>query len=441
MKHIDTPQGRELLDRFLQEKVKSESSRPVLKSDIRHFFSFHTGSPETVDENVLERYKKSLGPAANPKTVKRRFSSIKKFLKYVEDLETGYTSPIGSERGDMVAFSAVNHADSDAFQSSLNLWCKKELIYSESTRRGYRNHLIQTFRHLDKEPKALTLRDLIDYHDHLTHEAIEGKRAPSSIWQRFMAVKKYLAFLEHQGRGFKTPFRKIRDIPNLEPPERRFDLTGIFTPEQLETLMRTIRASGGLKAARDYAFFSTVFSLALRIGEACRLRYRDIKSMGADGAWIIEVKGRKGKKLKRVDTTFEMPPNVTRPIRDWMKAAGNSFEPETPLFLQLKHEDGVTVIDEERRQEARPLTTRVMQKHFRDYMAASSISDKDKNGRPLRPHSLRETMATLLKNAGLHSIDLQIFLGQLPPGQLGVYAKTDLVENNPLKLLKQKFKF
>lgn len=438
---IDTPQGRELLNRFLEEEVKSASSRPVLKSDIRHFFRFHTGPPETVNESALERYKKSLGPAANASTVKRRFSSIKKFLKFVEGLGAGYTAPIGDHRGDMVKFSAVNYGDSDHFRRSLDLWGRKELIHSEATRATYHNHLIQTFRHLDKEPKAVTIKDLIDYHGHLSEEAMAGKRAASTIWQRFMAVKKYLAFLEHQGGGFKSPVRTYRDIPDLSPPQKRVDLTGIFATAQLETLMPFIRKSGGLKAKRDFAFFNTVFFMALRIGEACRIRYGDIKRMDAAGRWIIEVKNRKGKKLNRPDTTFELIPAVSRPIKAWIEGSGARFDPTTPLFLQLAHEDGHTVIDRDLVKDRRPLRTRTMQTHFQRYMEAAGIPDKDDQGRPLRPHSLRETMATMLTESGVHPLHLQAFLGQAAPGQLGVYSKYDPIKHNPLKTLKYKFKF
>lgn len=441
MNYLKTEAGEKLLTRYLK-RFEGKSSLKVYRSEINQFFRFFEGDLAEIKEADLTRYRDSLGKKANPKTVKRKFSIINGFLKYAEKHVTGYQSPIGKERGDLVQYSAVDYTESESFQKLLNGFLSG--IIKEKSRATYRNHLIQSFRYLGREPRHITTVDLIDYHTALMREVADGSRAPTGVWGRFMALQKFFADYARRDKGFENPIPNYRTIPGLEPPEKALDRTSPLTLDELGRLFKTIRKDKNLRSLRDHAFFKLQFYLALRISEACNLRYGDLVQNGSGWNWQIRIRKRKGKTGREKDTLFELIREVSEPLEKWIEASRYPFSETTPVFLPTLYRDHAWEIDRKRARKNRPLTTRVMQGHFVTYLKEAGIDpergDKTEDNGRVRTHSLRATMATLLTDSNVQPVYLQNFLGQSPPGQLKVYVKYNFIEHNPLTLLRKNSK-
>ncbi len=89
MSFIETPEGTNLFDRYLK-KFKGKSSEKVYRSEIRQFFKFYTGTLDALKAKDFIQYRNHLGKSSKAKTIKRKFSILNQFFKFLEAKVKGF---------------------------------------------------------------------------------------------------------------------------------------------------------------------------------------------------------------------------------------------------------------------------------------------------------------------------------------------------------------
>ena len=162
-----TKQGQKLLSLYLR-KFKGKSSQKVYRSEISQFFAFYPGEPSQLSKRILIRYRDQLGREVRAKTIKRKFSILNQFFRFLEGRVKGFKSPIGKNYGDMLVFQARDYCESEAFKTQLDYWM--ETLIQDTTRKTYRNQVRLFFQWAGKDPKELNQQDFVKYRDHLIKE-------------------------------------------------------------------------------------------------------------------------------------------------------------------------------------------------------------------------------------------------------------------------------
>lgn len=138
MAFLDTPKGKKFFDQYLR-KFQGKSSQKVYRSEIRQFFDFYSGDLTNLSGSVFLKYRDHLGQNVKAKTIKRKFSILNQFVKFLETKIKGFKSPIGNKHGDMQRFQGGVYLDSDAFKNQMELWM--ESLICDSTRKTYSSHV------------------------------------------------------------------------------------------------------------------------------------------------------------------------------------------------------------------------------------------------------------------------------------------------------------
>jgi len=401
MSFLETDAGRKLFDRYLK-KFKGKSSQKVYRSEIRQFFSFFSGDPSELNEKHFIRYRDHLGQNVKSGTIKRKFSILNQFFKFLETRVKGFESPIGQEHGDMKSFQAASYPDSDAFRGQLNGWMNT--LVRDSTKKTYSGHIRLFFQWVGKEPKDLIQDDFIRYRDYLL---IESRLKPSTVWNKFVAVNGFLKYLAGKSRKFKNPmeFGAMR----LVPPKKDKGYYTVLTLKEARKLMRQ-PDQRTLIGKRDHAILRLMITYGLRANEVCKLRYQDLERERVKGQQKLWVRDRKGRIGRRADTDIILNGKVLEAFDRWMEACGIRFAPDTPLFAGFIWDvsAGGLAINYRRVRARKPLTVKAIENMVAKHVASAGL---DRGERVISPHALRHTALTLLAKEGVELIDLKFIAG------------------------------
>ncbi len=401
MGFLNTPQGHDVFERYLK-KFDGKSSQKVYRSEIRQFFEFFGGDLQALSEKAFHKYRDHIGQGATGKTLKRKFSILNQFFKYLEENQKGFTSPIGRNYGDMQTFQAGVYSESESFAGHMGHWM--ETLVAGSTKKTYAGHVLRFFKWVNKEPKDLGQVDFIGYRDYLLKEK---QMKISTIWNKFIAISGYMRFLAGKSRKFKNPmdFNKL----SLVPPKKDKGYYTVLTEKEAEKLLKMPDRRSQM-AKRDYVILRLMLTYGLRAGEVCRLRFQDIEGERVKGQQKIWIRDRKGRIGRRTDTDIILNGKVLEAFDDWMNTCGIRYEADTPVFpgfIWDTHAGGL-IINHNRLKAGKPLSVKTIENIVMKYIDAAGITRGDQ---VISPHALRHTALTMLAKAGVELIDLKYLAG------------------------------
>ena len=401
MSYLETDQGRRLFDRYLK-KFKGKSSLKVYRSEIQQFFSFHIGGLSDLTGKIFIQYRDHLGQNVKAKTIKRKFSILNQFFKFLEAKVKGFESPIGQEYGDMKSFQAADYSASDSFKRQIDGWM--DTLVCDSTKKTYSGHIRLFFKWAGKEPKDLTQEDFIRYRDHLL---IESRLKPSTVWNKFIAINGFLKYLAGKSRKFKNPL--VFSTMSLVPPKKDKGYYTVLTLKEARKLMRQ-PDQRTLIGKRDHAMLRLMITYGLRVNEVCKLKYQDLERERVKGQQKLWVRDRKGRIGRRADTDIILNGKVLQAFDSWMDSCGIRFEPDTPLFAGFIWDisAGGLEINYRRLREKKPLSVKALENMVAKYVTSAGIDHGDS---VISPHALRHTALTLLAKEGIELIDLKFIAG------------------------------
>ena len=402
MSYLDTKTGQAVLEAYLK-KFKGNGSQKVYRSEIRQFFDFNGESDiRRLSARSFIKYRDHLGQNFKAQTVKRKFSILNQFFKFLEKREKGFESPIGKHHGDMQTFQGGVYAESEAFINQLGLWMAA--LNRDSTRKTYSGHVTLFFQWVRKEPKDLNQEDFNRFRDYLTKEK---KQKPSTVWSKFIAVNGFLKFLAGKSRKFTNPM-KFADL-KLIPPKKDKGYYSVLSEKEAQTLFKQPDRKT-LIGIRDYAILRLMLTYGLRVNEVARLTFQDVEKDRVDGQQKIWIRDRKGRLGNRADTAIILNGKVLLAFDEWMDRSKVDFKPDTPLFTGFiwSAVEGGLVIHQRRLRERKHLSVKAIENMIARYVKAAGIDHGD---RVVSPHALRHTALTLLAKSGVELIDLKYIAG------------------------------
>lgn len=401
MGFLDTKQGHSVFDQYLK-KFDGKASQKVYRSEIRQFFEFFDGDLQALSESVFHKYRDHIGQGANGKTLKRKFSILNQFFKFLEENQKDFKSPIGRSYGDMQSFQSGVYAESESFSGNLGHWM--ENLVCESTKKTYSGHVLRFFKWVNKEPKDLSQEDFIDYRNHLLKEK---RMKISTVWNKFIAISGYMRFLAGKSRKFKNPmdFNKL----SLAAPKKDKGYYTVLTEKEVRELLKMPDRRYQM-AKRDYALLRLMLTYGLRAGEVCKLRFQDIEGERVNGQQKIWIRDRKGRIGRRTDTDIILNGKALEAFDEWMEASGIRFEADTPIFPSFiwdAHAGGL-VVNHRRLKAKKPLSVKTIENVVFKYVKKAGIT---RGNQVVSPHALRHTALTMLAKAGVELIDLKYLAG------------------------------
>jgi integrase/recombinase XerC len=263
---------------------------------------------------------------------------------------------------------------------------------SEYTVRNYRHALVE-FVTWHKQERQVTPEwhklDRDHFRSYLRYLGRENL-ARKAIRLRFSALRSFYKFLVRRGILAATPIKNI-SLPKLEKRLPRF-----LTPEQMVALLNApLEALNDLRKHnrdsnrdetvfhRDRAILETIYSCGLRIAELSGLRVEDLNIPER----LIRVRG-KGKKERLIP----IGDHAIRAIETYWQKLSRAPEQVQPVFWTARNQP-------------RPVTPRVIQKHLKSYLVRAQLDPR------LTPHKLRHSYATHLLNNGADLRSVQELLG------------------------------
>jgi site-specific recombinase XerD len=231
--------------------------------------------------------------------------------------------------------------------------------YADKTQRNYIQCVAQFARYFKTAPDKLGEDHIRQYQLHLLERGVS--------WSHFNVTTSALRFFFCTALGQNT---LVKQIPFGKRPKT---LPLVLTVAEV---LRLIEAS---PTPKYKTMFVTLYGCALRLGECCRLRVRDIDSTERQ----LHVRAGKGSKDRSVPLSEKQLEHLRRYWR-------------TVRSTEWLFPGGVT---------GRPISTTAVQRAFRSARLRAEIK------KPVGPHVLRHSCATHLLEAGTDIRIIQKLLG------------------------------
>jgi integrase/recombinase XerD len=215
-----------------------------------------------------------------------------------------------------------------------------------------------------------------------------GRGAAASVARRAAAVRSFYRHLLADGVISADPSRLLR------PPRRGRGLPKVLTVEELEAILKSVRASGD-EGQRDLAMIELLYGCGLRVSELTGLRPGDVDLEGG----ILRCTG-KGDK-ERVVPMGSYAVEAVRRYVDGGRRRLLRGRRRDELFLNAH---------------GRPLTRQGVDYVLRRRVLAAGIE------RPVSAHTLRHSFATHLVRAGADLRSVQEMLGHASVATTQVYT-------------------
>lgn len=277
-----------------------------------------------------------------------------------------------------------------------------ERRYSPNTIIGYRTDLQLLQEYLEnnniKSFNEVTPNHLQGFLSFVRRQLENG---PAAQARKLFSIRSFFRYLSKAGIIESNP------AADLEPPKLPRRLPVFLSEREARTLLEI---PSGKWAARNRAIFTVFLYCGLRVSELCNLDLVDVDL--EDG--ILRVIG-KGDKERIVPLANE----VKQALEQYL--AERPHDTSSPaLFLSYRKTR---------------ITARGVQKILKNYARAANIK------KPVTPHKLRHTCATLLYDEG-SLLELQRLLGHASPATTQIYAHIQdkqirrLINRHPLSFKK-----
>ena len=418
---MNSKQDEKLIKQYLK-KFEGKSSQKVYQSEIKRFCEYYQGDLLSLCEKDMREYREHLGQNVKAHTLKRKFSILNQFFKFLEKKIKGFVSPIGKKYGDMITFQAANYVESDSFQNNLDHWL--DSLLTESTKKTYSINVRLFFEKTQKEPRDLKQSDFIEYKNYLK----DMNQKDSTIWNKFIPLNGYLKFLAAKDRRFKNPlsFNKL----SLIPPKKDKGYYSVLNGKEIELLLQQPDTKQ-LIGIRDLAIIRLLLTYGLRAGEVCKLKFGDLETQRVDNQQKLWVKDRKGRAGNRKNTAIILNGKALESFDIWLNESKIDFENETPIFTGFKYDMQLEclVIDKKRLENKKHLTVKTIENIVEKHIKAAGIK---RNNRVISPHAMRHTALTMLaKSKNVELIDLKYLAGHSKLETTEIYLHGDQsYENN-----------
>ncbi len=254
-------------------------------------------------------------------------------------------------------------------------------------------------------------KDVIAFQQYL---AVQRNNAPASINRKIFTLRSFQNYLDLRGleNAELLPFKKVLKIRAPRPYRPNF-----LTEDEIKNLFKAINRNSIL-GLRDYAIFSLMFLLGLRVGELHRLSLNDIDLLNN----MIVVTGKCA-----VERSLTLTNEIKNVLENYLSVRNNIFKANdnNALFMSKK---------------GNRIAIRTMEDNFRKLIKAIGIAASHPLGK-ITPHTLRHTCATMLNEKGVKILTIQNILGHSnPKTTVNYYLHTtqqtmrDALEKLPLTL-------
>ena len=209
--------------------------------------------------------------------------------------------------------------------------------------------------------------------------------APVSINRKIFTLRAFQNYLELNGVGYaeKLPFKKVLKIRAPRPYRASF-----LSEDEIKTLFSSINKNSVL-GLRDFAIFSLMYLLGLRVGEVHRLDICHID-------WYenkITVTGK-----CHVQRTLALTNEMKTILEHYLAVRENIYKADDTqaLFVSKK---------------GKRIAIRTIEDNFKKLLKVAAIEKSFK----ITPHTLRHTCATMLNEKGVKILTIQNILGHSNP--------------------------
>jgi site-specific recombinase XerD len=226
-------------------------------------------------------------------------------------------------------------------------------------------------------------KDVIAFQQYL---AAQRNNAPASINRKIFTLRSFQNYLDLIGleNAKLLPFKKVLKIRAQRPYRPNF-----LTEDEIKKLFNSININSIL-GIRDYAIFSLLYLLGLRVGEVHRLSIDDIDW---DNKMIFII----GKSdIKR---TLSISEEIKTILENYLALRNHIYKAKenNALFVSKK---------------GNRIAIRTLEDNFNKLVKAANIIKP--SGR-VTPHTLRHTCATMLNEKGVKILTIQNILGHSNP--------------------------
>lgn len=256
----------------------------------------------------------------------------------------------------------------------------------------------------------ITRKEIIQYKEDL----LAGGHSPLTVGSYLTVVRKFYAFAE-ANKYYPNVAKEIKT-----PKKRQ-----IFEKETL-TELESGKLNGYIKAtknARDYAIVNLIQNTGLRTIEVVRANIEDLTIRSGKRVLLVQGKGRDTK-----DQVVVLTESAYKPIADYLASRQKAKNNEALFICESRNNYG------------QRLTTRFISGLVKEGLKQIGLDD-----RRYTAHSLRHTVGTLLYTKTGRIDQVQIALRHSNPATSQIYARkaieTASIENNPLELLEDIFKY
>jgi integrase/recombinase XerD len=294
-----------------------------------------------------------------------------------------------------------------ALAPTLEAFFTERLIHqrqaSPKTVTAYRDTLRLLLRfaqtHAGKPPSQLDLADLDAplVGAFLTHLEDERGNSVRTRNARLAAIHSLFRFAELRHPEHAALIARVLSIP-----PKRFEraLVSFLTPPEIDALL-TSPDRGTWIGRRDHALLVLGIQTGLRVSELTRLRCSDV-TLAAGPHVRCHGKGRK-------DRVTPLTSHTVAVLREWLRERDG--EADDPTFPSRRHG---------------PLSTDAVAWMLRKYAAAGAARCPSLQTKTVTPHVLRHTSAMLLRDAGVDTSVIALWLGHESVESTQIYLHADL---------------
>lgn len=396
MSFLTTKQGEKLFSQYMKQ-FKGGSGR-VYRSEIQQFFGFKNIALEGLTKETLHVYKEKIKKDHTAKTMKRKFSILNGFLRFIETKVKGFKNPIEG----LQEFRTHTGDESDELQKYLEGFLVEQ--NTANTRRSYKNLITLFFKWANKDIQEIGKAETLAYRDALREKGYKD----ATIWNRFVALNRFFKYLERSNRKFHNPI-VFRELKLIFPKRDRGYYTVLARLEGERLLSQPNRRSDIGK--RDYAILLLMLVYGLRANEITKLTYGNIEPERVKGQQKVWITDRKGKYQNRPETAIILNGKALQAFDTWLdvvKRSGVKVGRSTAVFLPFiysRSEEGLVV---RRDRIEKLLSVKAVENIVERHLKKAKVK---RDGKTLSAHALRHTAFTMLAQAGLPIQEIQKLAG------------------------------